>query len=189
MIDIPPDLIEQLRYHSEPHIRHRIAVDVIGKERASKEARILRDEVRESVLVTTMMADRESNGRIQLHPSDEWRGAHGVLSVLADLNHREGDRQLIPLRDQVYEWLFSAEHEKSIRERVVNDLHRTHLAYASIKGLSRLFNWSEMVRNDGPLSVRRAFKPAELRRIGERAGLTFRLFRSFPCRLVLVVEK
>jgi hypothetical protein len=126
MIDIPPDLIEQLRYHSEPHIRHRIAVDVIGKERSSKEARILRDEVRESVLVKTMMADRESNGRIQLHPYDEWRGAHWVLSVLADLNHREGDRQLIPLRDQVYEWLFSAEHEKSIRERVVNDLHRSH---------------------------------------------------------------
>ncbi|MBT6147287.1 MAG: hypothetical protein HOH74_17765 [Gemmatimonadetes bacterium] len=128
MVDIPPDLITQLRYHSEPYTRHRIIVDVVGRERSSKEARILRDEVRESVLAKVMMADRDGGGRIALDANHEWRGAHWVLSVLADLNYREGDKGLIPLRDQVYEWLFSPAYEQEIRERYVNDLHRCHAA-------------------------------------------------------------
>ncbi len=131
MVDIPPDLIDRLRYHSEPYIRHKIAVDVVGKDRSSKEARILRDEVRESVLSKTILADCEANGRIPLDPYHMWRGAHWVLAVLADLNYREGDNGLIPLRDQVYEWLFSAEHEKSIKQRVAGDLYRSH---ASMEG-------------------------------------------------------
>ncbi len=128
MVDIPPDLIDRLRYHSEPYIRHRIAVDVIGKDRSSKEARILRDEVKESVLAKVMLADRDAGGRIPLDVDHEWRGAHWVLSVLADLNYREGDKDLLPLRDQVYEWLFCAAHEKSIRERVVADRYRCYAA-------------------------------------------------------------
>lgn len=126
MVDIPPDLIEQLHYHSEPYVRHRILVEVVGKDRSSKEARIVRDEVRESILSKTIMADREADGRIPLHAYDKWRGAHWVLAVLADLNYREGDKGLLPLRDQVYEWLFSTDHEKSIKERVVDDLYRNH---------------------------------------------------------------
>ena len=129
MADISPDLITQLRYHSEPYIRHRIVVNVVGKERASKEARILRDEVRESVLAKVMLADRDGgSGRIALDADHEWRGAHWVLSVLADLNYRERDKGLIPLRDQVYEWMFSHEYEQEIREAVVNDLYRCHAA-------------------------------------------------------------
>ena len=46
-----------------------------------------------------------------------------------------------------------------------------------------------MVRNDGPLSVRRAFRPAELLQIARRADIAARVYRSFPYRLVLVAEK
>ena len=45
---------------------------------------------------------------------------------------------------------------------VINDLHRHPLAYHSIKLLVNLFSKSEMVKNDGPLSVLRAFKRKEL---------------------------
>ncbi len=40
---------------------------------------------------------------------------------------------------------------------VVNDLHRHVVAWASIKVLTRIFARSRLVRNDGPLSVRRGF--------------------------------
>lgn len=54
---------------------------------------------------------------------------------------------------------------------VINDLHRHWLAYYSIKLLTQLFSKSEMVKYDGPLSVKRAFIKKELQQIVESAGL------------------
>jgi ubiquinone/menaquinone biosynthesis C-methylase UbiE len=76
------------------------------------------------------------------------------------------------------------------RQRVlVNDLHRHPIAYASIRALTALFSRSRMVRHDGPVSVRRAFRPSELLDIAKRANVPARVHRSFPYRLVLVADK
>ena len=72
---------------------------------------------------------------------------------------------------------------------VVNDLHRHPVAYASIWLLARLFSKSVMVKHDGPASVRRAFRPAELDALARRAGVPAKVHRSFPFRLVLVGRK
>jgi ubiquinone/menaquinone biosynthesis C-methylase UbiE len=45
---------------------------------------------------------------------------------------------------------------------VINDLHRHALAYHSIRILTRLFSRSRLFKNDAPLSVRRAFRAADL---------------------------
>lgn len=55
---------------------------------------------------------------------------------------------------------------------VINDLHRHWLAYYAIKLLTQLFSKSPMVKYDGPLSVKRAFKKAELRQILQNAQIT-----------------
>jgi ubiquinone/menaquinone biosynthesis C-methylase UbiE len=75
------------------------------------------------------------------------------------------------------------------RRVLVNDLNRHPFAYFSIRVLTRLFSRSRMVRHDGPLSVRRAFKPAELLAIARAAEVPARVHRSFPYRLVLVADK
>jgi len=80
-------------------------------------------------------------------------------------------------------------HRVARRAVIVNDLHRSRVAHASIVGLTALFSRSPMVRHDGPLSVRRAFRPRELAEVARRAGVGGRVHRSFPYRLVLVVEK
>ena len=72
---------------------------------------------------------------------------------------------------------------------LVNDLHRHPIAYWSIRALASAFSKSAMVRHDGPVSVLRAFRPHELLKIAERAGVPARIYRSFPFRLVLVAEK
>lgn len=51
---------------------------------------------------------------------------------------------------------------------IVNDLHRSVFAYAGIKFLTSLFSKSEMVKNDGPLSVKRGFLKNELQEIFSR---------------------
>ncbi len=48
---------------------------------------------------------------------------------------------------------------------IINDLHRSVFAYAGIKLLTFLFSKSEMVKNDGPLSVKRGFLKKELQKI------------------------
>jgi hypothetical protein len=72
---------------------------------------------------------------------------------------------------------------------IVNDLHRNRVAHASIRILSALFSRSTMFRNDAAASVRRAFRPAELGAVAEKAGVPARVHRSFPYRLVLVATK
>lgn len=71
---------------------------------------------------------------------------------------------------------------------IVNELHRTHRNYAGALLLSRtLWRGNPLTSHDGPLSVLRAYRPDELRRLAEAAGLTvLELRRRWFQRLVLV---
>ncbi len=54
---------------------------------------------------------------------------------------------------------------------IINDLHRHWLAYYSIRALTQALSRSEMVKNDGPISVLRGFSKDDIRRIMKRANL------------------
>jgi 2-polyprenyl-3-methyl-5-hydroxy-6-metoxy-1,4-benzoquinol methylase len=54
----------------------------------------------------------------------------------------------------------------------INDLHRHPVAYYSIKILTQLFSKSHLVKNDGPLSVRRSFKRKDWVKLLLAAGIT-----------------
>jgi 2-polyprenyl-3-methyl-5-hydroxy-6-metoxy-1,4-benzoquinol methylase len=54
----------------------------------------------------------------------------------------------------------------------INDLHRHYLAYYSIALLTRLFSKSHLVKNDAPLSVSRAFKRRDWKKLLHAAGIT-----------------
>ena len=69
---------------------------------------------------------------------------------------------------------------------LINDLHRHPLAYYGIYFLTRLFRASEMMQNDGPISVLRGFQAAELQTIGQKAGLShFSVRWRWPFRWLL----
>jgi ubiquinone/menaquinone biosynthesis C-methylase UbiE len=66
------------------------------------------------------------------------------------------------------------------------DLHRHPVAYYFYTTVGRLILHNRLVREDGALSILRAFRPGELRSLGERAGLKeVKVERRFPYRLVL----
>jgi SAM-dependent methyltransferase len=72
----------------------------------------------------------------------------------------------------------------AVRGWLVNDLHRHRLAYAGYPLLARLLGVHRIVREDGRLSIARAYRPAEWRRILEEAGVSgARVIRRFPFRL------
>ena len=62
-----------------------------------------------------LLSERDETGRIPYHPYTRWVGAHWVLADLADIGYPPGDTALIPLREQVYDWLLGDTHQKSIK--------------------------------------------------------------------------
>lgn len=73
---------------------------------------------------------------------------------------------------------------------VVNDIHRHWFAFYSIKWLTGLFSKSEMVRNDAPVSVLRAFKKSDLVYIMRESGFdhySIRWMWAFRWQVVITI--
>jgi ubiquinone/menaquinone biosynthesis C-methylase UbiE len=76
------------------------------------------------------------------------------------------------------------------RQVVVIDLHRHPVAYYFYTTIGRLLFHNRLLREDGALSILRAFKPAELSGLAERSSLKqVKVLRRFPYRLVLTADK
>lgn len=74
----------------------------------------------------------------------------------------------------------------ALRGWLINDLHRLRLPYQGFPLLARLLGVHRIVREDGQLSISRAFRPAEWRAILADAGVpegAARIVRRFPFRL------
>jgi len=117
MIEASPPLIERLLNSHEPAIRRKIRVDVLGEPDDSPDVRRLSEETRTSPLVRSLLRLQGADGRILTYPHrgqsnayQKWQGPHWTLVCLAEIGYPAGDRSLLPLRDQFYEWLFMPSH-------------------------------------------------------------------------------
>ncbi|WP_339609041.1 methyltransferase domain-containing protein [uncultured Roseivirga sp.] len=97
--------------------------------------------------------------------SEEFKERQFDVILCTLFTHHFTDEQLINIFNQ-----FKTQAKKGT---VINDLHRHGLAEFLIKWLTHFFSKSEMVKNDAPLSVRRAFKKAELEKIMKQANIPF----------------
>ena len=134
------------------------------------------------------------------------RAAAAVLeesSAFPEVESVRGDALRLPFADGAFDYVMCSlfthhfrddacvrvlkEMARVARRRVYCiDLHRHPVAYYFYTTVGRLHLHSRLVREDGALSILRAFRPRELRRLAERAGLTdVRVERRFPYRLVL----
>jgi len=73
---------------------------------------------------------------------------------------------------------------------IINDLHRSRVAYISIFILTRLMTKNRLTRHDGPVSVMNAFTPREMVEMAREASvIEFEVHRHFPYRIALVASK
>jgi hypothetical protein len=94
------------------------------------------------------------------------------------------------LNDEEIVELLRTSHKLAARGIIMNDLKRSRRAWLWIWLLSRITRAPEMVQHDGPLSVERAFRPAELEAFARKAGLSYLKVRThFGHRLTLAGEK
>jgi len=113
------DVCQVLLRSKESSVRWKIRVHVLGEAPDSTGVRALRQTIRRSPRVRSLLARRGSRGLLRgiPDPYSKWQGAHWVLATLADLGYPERDRSLFALRDQVLDrWLgdtYYEEHDAS----------------------------------------------------------------------------
>ena len=73
---------------------------------------------------------------------------------------------------------------QAVRGWFVNDLHRHRFSYHGFAALAAAARWHRFVRHDGPVSIARAFRPAEWQALLAQAGVpAAQVRRVFPFRL------
>ncbi|MBV9927774.1 MAG: methyltransferase domain-containing protein [Acidobacteria bacterium] len=134
------------------------------------------------------------------------RAAEGLLEEsreFPEIASVRGDVMRLPFADGAFDYVMCSlfthhfrddacvrvfkEMARVARRRVYCiDLHRHPVAYYFYTTVGRLILHNRLVREDGALSILRSFRPGELHRLGERAGLKdVKVERRFPYRLVL----
>ncbi|HTP03090.1 MAG TPA: hypothetical protein VMJ64_17065 [Anaerolineales bacterium] len=108
-------MLHRLLESDEPSIRYKALTGILGCPPGSAEAKAAREDIRSSSRVERLLSERGPDGRIPLGPYSKWMGAHWVLAALADIGYPPGDAGLIPLREQVLEWLLGERHARSIK--------------------------------------------------------------------------
>lgn len=101
-------IVDALLKSSEPSIRWKTRVHVLGENRNSKRIRALQEEIRGSARARALLSRRDQLGRpgTARQVYYKWQGLHWVLASLADLGYPKGDESLCPMRDRVLEfWL------------------------------------------------------------------------------------
>ncbi|REJ76001.1 MAG: methyltransferase domain-containing protein [Acidobacteria bacterium] len=137
------------------------------------------------------------------------RSARAILRESAEypeILSVQGDALEIPFPDKTFDFVISSLFVHHLTDRqivvalqemsrvargtvVLIDLHRLPVALLAYKAFCSAFKISQLVRQDGSLSILRGFKSNELRDYAREAGLrSYSVERSFPFRLVLVAD-
>jgi SAM-dependent methyltransferase len=95
--------------------------------------------------------------------------------------HHLNDDELIKLLT-----IFS---KKATTGFVINDLQRNWVAYYSAWIFTRVANGTTLAKNDGPLSVLRAFKVSEFKILLEKANIKHYIIQKKPLFRLLIVGK
>lgn len=160
------DMLRQIAKFAQ---KRQIPVQLIGIDLNPKSAQVAEAQTPKSMAIRYLTGDYE-----------DLRG-HGFDVILSSLvaHHMTHDALIAFLR------FMEAEAN---RGWLINDLHRHGLAWLGYPWLARLMGCHRIVREDGQLSIARAFRPHEWPPLLAAAGISgARVMRVFPFRLC--VEK
>lgn len=168
--------------------RPLLVVDV-GGGRGDLGHRLVRWARRRARAIRVIVVDREFSGhgdgllrvRADATALPFREGAVDVVTTALTLHHLEPEAAVACLRDM------RAAARLAV---VVNDLLRTRLTLGLVWLATRLLCRHRFSRHDGPLSVRRAYAPDELRVLADKARITGVTIRRYPWlgRLVAVLR-
>lgn len=176
-----------------PRDRRALVVDV-GGGRGDLAVRLVRAARAARRPIRVIIADRDG-GSVRLG-TDAWEAYPEIVFVIADA-------AALPFRDRGLDLAVMtltlhhlepgpaaaalAEMRRTSRLGViVNDLLRSRLSLWAVWLTTRLLARHRYARDDGPLSVRRSYAPAELRALAQRAGFRTLAIRRYPALMRLM---
>ncbi|MEI6509817.1 MAG: hypothetical protein WCO14_02595 [bacterium] len=112
---VPPSLLVTLLESPEPSLRWRTWVEALRQDPQAPQAQADWSAIPAASRTQALLAERDKEGEIPLHPYKKWQGAHWVLGLLAEMGYPHGDLSLVPLWKQECAWLLSADHQRGIQ--------------------------------------------------------------------------
>jgi SAM-dependent methyltransferase len=153
--------------------RHGRKIDVLGLDWAGRNLRVAANAVRRTNAARLVQADARC---MPLAAS----AVDFVVSVL--LMHHFPPQQLAEMLREAF--------TRARRGIVMSDLVRGRLPYLAYQLIQPVFARNRLTREDGLLSIRRAYTPSELEAIARSAGLPDpHVYTHWPWRMTLVVLK
>ncbi len=110
-------LMQDLRNAKEPALRYFALNHLFEVDPDYAEGAQARMELPDSEIILRLAIPNA-----HVHPYSKWDGAHWSLVSLAELGYPYVDPRLTLMQEQVYQWLFSNQHQKSIKK--INGLVR-----------------------------------------------------------------
>lgn len=111
--------VESLVRSRNPVVAHRARRLLRGDDPADPEMVSLRRRIRRGEMARRLLGHREKDGTIHTNPYKKWQGPHWTLYSLAQIDYPPGDESLVPMRDQVYDWLLAPEHMQFPRSLLI----------------------------------------------------------------------
>jgi hypothetical protein len=116
-------VITRLLESDNPAVRYKTRVHVLSEDSDGVSLVKLQQEIKKSELVQNLLSEQSDDGTIPKNPYSKWSGGHWVLSILAELDYPKNDKTLIPIREQIYSWIFSKHHQEK-STKLINGLYR-----------------------------------------------------------------
>jgi len=101
------EVVNRLLKSEEPAVRYKVRVGVLGEDPESRGIKRLRKEIQGSPRAQALLSERLADGTLPHGAYSKWRGAHWVLTLLADLGYPTGDKSLLAMVDQGRSWALS----------------------------------------------------------------------------------
>ncbi len=99
-------IVRTLLESEQPAIRFKIRTGYLGEDPNARAMKRLRNEIRDSPLVASLLEPRRRDGKFPDRVYAKWQGAHWVMAALADIGYPTADKTLLPIRDQLQaRWL------------------------------------------------------------------------------------
>ena len=137
MKEIRSRVIDVLLRSDEPSIRWKVLVGVVGEDPDSVKVRNLREQIRTSPRVTTLLAGRDRHFTREANVYAKYRGAHWTLAALADLGYPPGDESLLPMCRQVLDHWLSDSFYREFESKNAVPKHRSNDGVPIIRGRYR----------------------------------------------------
>ena len=109
------DVAVRLAASDDVVVAYQARVRALGVPESDPSASALRAAIADSPRARALLSHRVPDGMIHLNPYAKFQGPHWTLVGLALIDYPPGDRELLPLKRQVDDWLSSRAHLRPTR--------------------------------------------------------------------------